>query len=119
MLSYFNREYPYKNNEVIVRAQFLKLVPTDVAIGVTNLVIEGGNHTNCIYPVGTIINGGLHCLKDYCKHIHPEWTELPDEKDFAIEGELPNKCRHVTEVIELDNKVIGYVREDIVIKRGF
>jgi hypothetical protein len=115
MENFHNKQYPFRDGEVITEGNFSQRLPyTIVAAGVKGLVINGGNHTNCLYPDDAIINRenvNIHQIS-YCKHLHPEFEELPDE------GTDLDVCEHVVIEngeplsVEIDGEIIGYVRQD-------
>jgi len=109
MPNYHNKQPTWQNDEVVDSGNYSqRLQDTKVGEGLTGLVINGGSFVNCLFPIGTEVNGGLHLQVDYCKHEHPDWDELEDESE---------DCAHVTETILLDGITL-YTREDTIISNG-
>jgi len=108
MTSYHNKQPIIKDNTTINSGNFSQVKPnTPIFVGVTGLIINGGNFTNCSFPPDTILNCKLPLQIDFCKHLHPD-MDIPDE------GEINEPCRHSTDEIEDDGVIIGYIRGDIV-----
>ena len=107
MANFHNKSPIIENDMAIQSGNFSHEIPnTPIFEGVTGLVINGGNFTNRILPVGTVFNKPLPKQVSYCKHLHPEMTLLPDE------GAENEPCPHSGDALILDGEIVGYFREN-------
>lgn len=96
-----------ENGTKFIDCNFIqKQAHTAILAGVTGLIFDGCNLTNCDLPVDAVILSGSNKHKSFCYHLRPHW-DLPVEND---------NCVHVvdTDTITIDGQVIDtiYHREE-------
>lgn len=101
-----------QNGDTLLNCNLSQPLPhTPIFAGITGLIIDGGNLTNCdVLGDTTILNNPNRTQKTYCKHLHPKTKGLPDE---------PQNCPHVvdSDTITIDGQLVStiYHREDTVL----
>jgi len=64
------------NGSIINEGNFMQANPgTEICKDVKDVIVNGGNWTNCKIPESWIINGGNWVQKEFCSHQYPDWID--------------------------------------------
>lgn len=110
-----NRNFSFQdpnceNEDIFERCNLSQLQPnTLICLNKTGLTFRNCNLVNCIVPGDTVVERCNTTQVSRCKHLHPEWTNLPDEDE---------NCPHVVDIDEIlvDGVLVDtvYHRKDTV-----
>jgi len=97
-----------QNNDSFERCNISQLIPnTVICNGKTGLTFTSCNLVNCSVPIDSIKEHCNTTQVSRCKHLHPEWTALPDEVE---------NCSHVVNIDTLEpGSIVIYSRKDTVL----
>lgn len=105
-MNYTNKQPVFNNGQTVKNYNITQFAPgTKIGEGVTGLKFIRCNLVNCDIPNDATTDNCNTRQLNFCANLHPDW---------GLQAE-PENCAHVTETIEVDNEVVGYIYEDEVI----